>query len=112
MRGRIRAFCFKILVGQLMMAIVQRNWTSVTPLTLPPGNSLRKEKQDALLRQKNEETLRRLTAGNGGDGAAGGASTSGRPVSEIMAYRNVADIPATKDLIIQVGSSQGGGIPL
>ena len=50
-----------------------------------------------------------MTAGNGGDGSAGGASTSGRPVSEIMAYRNVADIPATKDLIIQVGPGQGGG---
>ena len=72
---------------------------------MPLPACYRKETQDALLRQKNEETLRRLTAGNG-DGS-GAASTSGRPVSEIMAYRSVADIPTTKDLIIQVC---GGGV--
>ena len=40
------------------------------------------------MRQKNEETLRRLTAGSGGDGTGAGASTSGRNTgSDIMAYR-------------------------
>lgn len=59
----------------------------------------RKEKQAELLRQKNEETLRRLTAAGGAAGAAG-ASTSGRAVSSIVAYRSVAEMPAVRDLVI------------
>ncbi|GAX85955.1 hypothetical protein CEUSTIGMA_g13371.t1, partial [Chlamydomonas eustigma] len=68
----------------------------------PSYKSAQKEKQEELLRQKNEETLKRLTAVVGdGTGAALAASTSGRPTSEIVAYRSVADIPAIKDLVIQ-----------
>jgi hypothetical protein len=66
---------------------------------------IRKEKQEELLRQKNEETLKRLTAA-GGDGG-GATSTSGRPTTEIVAYRSVADIPAIKDLVIQVSTGEG-----
>ncbi|MEW5314858.1 MAG: hypothetical protein WDW38_006323 [Sanguina aurantia] len=59
-----------------------------------------KEKQEALVKTKNEETLRRLTSqANGG---AGSASSTGRKVSDIVAYRSVGDMPVSKDLIIQV----------
>eukprot|EP00798_Chlamydomonas_sp_ICE-L_P025578 gene25578-11229_t len=60
------------------------------------AEQIRKEKQDALLTQKNEETLR--------NGTAAEVSTSGRKISEVVAYRSLADIPPSKDLNIQVDS--------
>lgn len=59
----------------------------------------RKEKQEELLRLKNEETLRRLTAQQGGGAEA---STSGRRVSQIVAYRGVQALPPVRDLVIHV----------
>lgn len=80
--------------------------TSCHPLI--PSSPCRKEKQEALLRQKNEETLRRLTAGQA-DGNV--ASTSGRMVSDVVAYRSVAEIPPMKELMISVsvGGARGVG---
>ncbi|CAD7701780.1 unnamed protein product [Ostreobium quekettii] len=60
----------------------------------------RKEIQDSLLAIKNRETYQRLTAGK--DGPAEGASTSGRRVSEIQAYRSPAALPHARDLAVMV----------
>ncbi|KAG6511843.1 hypothetical protein ZIOFF_029921 [Zingiber officinale] len=60
---------------------------------------LRRQHQAELARQKNEETARRLAVGRsaGGDGR-GPAKTS----SDLVAYKNVNDIPFAKQLAIQV----------
>uniref|UniRef100_A0A7S0S408 FACT complex subunit n=1 Tax=Chlamydomonas leiostraca TaxID=1034604 RepID=A0A7S0S408_9CHLO len=64
------------------------------------AEALRKERQEELVKAKNEETLRRLTARKDGEGGEGG--TTGRKVSEVVAYRSVGDIPVARDLTIQV----------
>ncbi|WIA33317.1 hypothetical protein OEZ86_006455 [Tetradesmus obliquus] len=62
---------------------------------------IRREKQEDLLKQKNEETLRRLTA------QAAGAAES-RPkvrlISEVKAYKEITNLPALRDLQIAVDS--------
>ncbi|CAI9101355.1 OLC1v1038658C1 [Oldenlandia corymbosa var. corymbosa] len=60
---------------------------------------LRRQHQAELARQKNEETARRL-AGN--DSRAADSRGSGKPSSELVAYKNVNDIPPPKELMIQV----------
>jgi len=70
--------------------------------TFKSAEQIRKEKQDALLKAKNEETLRRLTAQQ--QDGSGEASTSGRKISEVVAYRSVMDMPPSRDLTIQVDS--------
>lgn len=67
------------------------------------AEQLRKEKQEALLLQKNEETLRRLTAKQQ-DGAGGDAGGSGRNISDLQAYRAVNEIPQSSTLSLQVDS--------
>ncbi|KAG1678588.1 hypothetical protein FOA52_012595 [Chlamydomonas sp. UWO 241] len=67
--------------------------------TYKSAEQVRKEKQEALLRQKNEETLRRLTATKE---EGGNASTAGRVVLDIVAYKGLADLPLMKDLLITV----------
>ncbi|XP_029116735.1 FACT complex subunit SPT16 [Elaeis guineensis] len=60
---------------------------------------LRRQHQAELARQKNEETARRLAGG-------GSATADGRgPVrtsTDLIAYKNVNDIPYSKELVIQV----------
>ncbi|XP_027108018.2 FACT complex subunit SPT16-like [Coffea arabica] len=60
---------------------------------------LRRQHQAELARQKNEETARRL-AGTG-SGVADNRG-SGKPSSELIAYKNVNDLPPPKDFMIQV----------
>lgn len=60
---------------------------------------LRRQHQAELARQKNEETARRL-AGNG-SGASDNRGSS-KPSSELIAYKNVNDLPPPRDLMIQV----------
>lgn len=59
----------------------------------------RRQHQAELARQKNEETARRLATG--GIGSGDGHSSS-KPSSEMIAYKNVDDIPSARDLMIQV----------
>ncbi|XP_078436133.1 global transcription factor C [Wolffia australiana] len=60
---------------------------------------LRKQHQAELARQKNEETARRLAGVGSGSGDGRG---SGRPSGELVAYKNVNDIPPARELVIQV----------
>ncbi|KAL9259809.1 FACT complex subunit SPT16-like protein [Drosera capensis] len=56
--------------------------------------------QAELARQKNEETARRLAGGGSGNGDSRSVS---RPSSELIAYKNVNDLPFPKaDLMIQI----------
>lgn len=55
------------------------------------------KQQEELLQRVNEETLRQ---GQARDGQ--GSTSTGRKISEIVAYQRVADMPSSKDLIIQV----------
>ncbi|XP_065003981.1 FACT complex subunit SPT16-like [Musa acuminata AAA Group] len=60
---------------------------------------LRRQHQAELARQKNEEIARRL-AGGGSSAAEGRGPV--RTSSELIAYKNVSDIPFSKELVIQV----------
>ncbi|MCO5601625.1 hypothetical protein L7F22_055748 [Adiantum nelumboides] len=60
---------------------------------------LRRQHQAELARQKNEETARRLASGGLGQGDGQGAV---RTTGDLVAYRNVDDIPFSKELMIQV----------
>ncbi|CAH9078968.1 unnamed protein product [Cuscuta europaea] len=61
---------------------------------------LRRQHQAELARQKNEETARRLA----GDGVANGDNRSAvRASSDLVAYKNVNDLPPTpKEMMVQV----------
>ncbi|XP_010272755.1 PREDICTED: FACT complex subunit SPT16-like [Nelumbo nucifera] len=60
---------------------------------------LRRQHQAELARQKNEETARRLAGG--GSGTGDGRRTV-RASGELIAYKNVNDIPQTRELVIQI----------
>ncbi|KAL5993697.1 FACT complex subunit spt16 [Asimina triloba] len=60
---------------------------------------LRRQHQAELARQKNEETARRL-AGGGSDSASGRGAA--RTSSDLIAYKNVNDIPQSRELMIQI----------
>ncbi|KAM1272317.1 hypothetical protein ACFX2J_033021 [Malus domestica] len=60
---------------------------------------LRRQHQAELARQKNEETARRLA---GGGSAANDNRGAGKTVGDLIAYKNVNDLPAPKELMIQV----------
>lgn len=60
---------------------------------------VRRQHQAELARQKNEETARRLASGGLGQGDGQGVV---RTTGDLVAYRNVDDIPFSKDLMIQV----------
>ncbi|XP_051119203.1 FACT complex subunit SPT16-like [Andrographis paniculata] len=60
---------------------------------------LRRQHQAELARQKNEETARRL-AGVGTGSGDGRAAV--KAANELVAYKNVNDLPAPKDMMIQV----------
>ncbi|KAM1749380.1 hypothetical protein ACFX1T_010134 [Malus domestica] len=60
---------------------------------------LRRQHQAELARQKNEETARRLA---GGGSTANDNRGAGKTVGDLIAYKNVNDLPAPKALMIQV----------
>lgn len=60
---------------------------------------VRRQHQAELARQKNEETARRLASGGLGQGDGQGVI---RTTGDLVAYRNVDDIPFSKELMIQV----------
>lgn len=61
----------------------------------------RREKQEQMLKQVNESTLHRLTAGQNGANAREEAA-KGRLISQVQAYRNLTDVPQTRDLQVCV----------
>ncbi|GMH36216.1 hypothetical protein BSKO_04084 [Bryopsis sp. KO-2023] len=60
----------------------------------------RKDIQNSLQEIKNQETLQRLMAGK--DALNGNATTSGRNITDITAYKNQTEIPNLGDLVITV----------
>ncbi|KAF0909578.1 hypothetical protein E2562_037394 [Oryza meyeriana var. granulata] len=60
---------------------------------------LRRQHQAELARQKNEETARRLAGVGSGSGDGRGPSRSS---NELVAYKNVNDVPYSRELVIQV----------
>ncbi|KAL8166324.1 hypothetical protein V2J09_007823 [Rumex salicifolius] len=61
---------------------------------------LRRQHQAELARQKNEETARRLAGSGSGSGDARNAA---RPSTELVAYKNVADVPPPRgEMMIQI----------
>lgn len=60
---------------------------------------LRRQHQAELARQKNEETARRLAGGGSG---AGDNRSSAKTTTDLIAYKNVNDLPPPRDLMIQI----------
>jgi nucleosome binding factor SPN SPT16 subunit len=60
---------------------------------------LRRQHQAELARQKNEETARRLA---GGGSANGDSRAASKTSADLVAYKNVNDIPPARDLMIQI----------
>ncbi|XP_068662318.1 FACT complex subunit SPT16 [Aristolochia californica] len=81
------------------------NETFLSKATLRSDNQemskeeLRRQHQAELARQKNEETARRLA---GGGSATGDGRGTPRASSDLVAYKNVNDIPPSRELMIQV----------
>ncbi|CAN6980178.1 unnamed protein product [Brassica oleracea var. botrytis] len=60
---------------------------------------LRKQHQAELARQKNEETARRLAGDSSG---SGDRRSTAKTSTDMVAYKNVNDVPQPRDLMIQV----------
>ncbi|KAI5394696.1 variant 4, FACT complex subunit spt16, partial [Lathyrus oleraceus] len=60
---------------------------------------LRRQHQAELARQKNEETARRLAAGGN---EAGDNRSSSRSSAELVAYKNINDLPPSREMMIQI----------
>ncbi|KAJ4832785.1 FACT complex subunit spt16 [Turnera subulata] len=60
---------------------------------------LRRQHQAELARQKNEETARRLA---GAGSSAADSRSAARASTDLVAYKNVNDIPQVRDLMIQI----------
>lgn len=60
---------------------------------------LRRQHQAELARQKNEETARRLAGGGSG---AGDNRSSAKTTTDLIAYKNLNDLPPPRDLMIQI----------
>ncbi|KAI3823750.1 hypothetical protein L1987_05191 [Smallanthus sonchifolius] len=60
---------------------------------------LRRQHQAKLAREKNEETAQRLA---GGKSATGDGRSSSRTSNDLIAYKNINDVPPPRDLMIQV----------
>jgi nucleosome binding factor SPN SPT16 subunit len=79
--------------------------TALSKATLRSDNQemskeeLRRQHQAELARQKNEETARRLAGGGSGATDNRGA---GKTVGDLIAYKNVNDLPPPRDLMIQI----------
>lgn len=59
----------------------------------------RRQHQAELARQKNEETARRLAGVGSG---AGDSRSAARTTTDLIAYKNVNDLPPPRDLMIQI----------
>ncbi|KAG6646821.1 FACT complex subunit SPT16-like [Carya illinoinensis] len=79
--------------------------TTLSKATLRSDNQemskeeLRRQHQAELARQKNEETARRLA---GGGSAATDNRGAGKTIGDLIAYKNVNDLPPLRDLMIQI----------
>ncbi|XP_015886873.3 FACT complex subunit SPT16 [Ziziphus jujuba] len=79
--------------------------TTLSKATLRSDNQemskeeLRRQHQAELARQKNEETARRLA---GGGSASADNRGNGKTIGDLIAYKNVNDLPSPKDLMIQI----------
>ncbi|KAK7305637.1 hypothetical protein VNO77_43544 [Canavalia gladiata] len=60
---------------------------------------LRRQHQAELARQKNEETARRLA---GGGRETGENRSNGRASTELVAYKNINDLPLPREMMIQI----------
>lgn len=60
---------------------------------------LRRQHQAELARQKNEETARRLAGAGSG---TGDNRSSAKTTTDLIAYKNVNDLPPPRDLMIQI----------
>ncbi|XP_027335237.1 FACT complex subunit SPT16-like [Abrus precatorius] len=60
---------------------------------------LRRQHQAELARQKNEETARRLA---GGGSEKGDNRSSARASTELVAYKNINDLPPPREMMIQI----------
>ncbi|MCL7025085.1 hypothetical protein MKW94_006052 [Papaver nudicaule] len=60
---------------------------------------MRRQHQAELARQKNEETARRLAGGGSGAGDGRGVAKGS---NDLIAYKNVNDIPPARELMIQI----------
>ncbi|AES74653.1 putative peptidase M24, FACT complex subunit Spt16p/Cdc68p, creatinase/Aminopeptidase P/Spt16 [Medicago truncatula] len=60
---------------------------------------LRRQHQAELARQKNEETARRLAGGGNGTGVN---RFSSRSSAELVAYKNIYDLPSPREMMIQI----------
>jgi nucleosome binding factor SPN SPT16 subunit len=60
---------------------------------------LRRQHQAELARQKNEETARRLA---GGGNETGDSRSSSRSSAELVAYKNINDLPPPREMMIQI----------
>ena len=73
-----------------------------------PARSKRKYKQQSdLLNRVNQETLRQGQAQDGAD-----TKSAGRRISEIVAYKSVSEVPATKELKIEARDGGHGSVVL
>ena len=73
-----------------------------------PACSKRKYKQQSdLLNRVNQETLRQGQAQDGAD-----TKSAGRRISEIVAYKSVSEVPATKELKIEARDGGHGSVVL
>ncbi|KAF3454723.1 hypothetical protein FNV43_RR05171 [Rhamnella rubrinervis] len=79
--------------------------TTLSKATLRSDNQemskeeLRRQHQAELARQKNEETARRLA---GGGSASMDNRGNGKTIGDLIAYKNVNDLPPPRDLMIQI----------
>ncbi|PON69605.1 FACT complex subunit Spt [Parasponia andersonii] len=79
--------------------------TTLSKATLRSDNQemskeeLRRQHQAELARQKNEETARRLA---GGGSAASDNRGAGKTIGDLIAYKNINDLPPPKDIMIQI----------
>ncbi|XP_062081762.1 FACT complex subunit SPT16-like [Humulus lupulus] len=79
--------------------------TTLSKATLRSDNQemskeeLRRQHQAELARQKNEETARRLA---GGGSSATDNRGAGKTIGDLIAYKNVNDLPPARDLMIQI----------
>ncbi|KAF5454235.1 hypothetical protein F2P56_023915 [Juglans regia] len=91
--------------GPKIKAEAKGGGTTLSKATLRSDNQemskeeLRRQHQAELARQKNEETARRLA---GGGSAATDNRGAGKTIGDLIAYKNVNDLPPPRDLMIQI----------
>ncbi|PPR85495.1 hypothetical protein GOBAR_AA35191 [Gossypium barbadense] len=96
---------YSVLLADTVIVEDNGNETLFSKTTLRSDNhemskeELRRQHQAELARQKNEETARRL-AGGGANAADNRGAV--KTVGDLIAYKNVNDLPPPRDLMIQV----------